>query len=436
MKAQYWRILAGSLCLMVAVGIATFEFVDFEKNVFIEEGAVELSQAPKEVVQEAEPDETLPQTLTLTINKGDTFASLLKKHGISQFQIHRIVQPLAKFYRPQNLRSEHSIAITIAKKQPESSKCDLLELRIRPAIDYEIVVLRNDAGKYEAQKKQIKLTKEVKWVEGSIKESFYEAARRQGIPEKLIHEMIMAYSFDVDFQRSLREGDNFGILFSQYTDPGTNQQKSGELMHAVLTVNKKPSHIYGFKNKGKLNYYDPKGGSVRKGLLRTPVDGARLSSCFGKRKHPILGYTKNHKGVDFAAPPGTPIMASGDGVIDKIGYNGAYGNYIRIRHTGEYSSAYAHLSRFAKGLRRGMKVRQGQVIGYIGSTGRSTGPHLHYEVIRYSKQINPLSIKMLPAGKLTGVQLVAFKKYKEQLDQQCDTLREVYAKGVETVASG
>ncbi len=223
-------------------------------------------------------------------------------------------------------------------------------------------------------------------------------------------ELIRAFSFDVDFQREIQRGDGFDVLFERYLGETGEVVREGNVVYAVLTLSGQPLKVYRHTNgRGFTDYYDEKGQSVRKALLRTPVDGARLTSGYGKRKHPILGYTMMHRGVDFAARKGTTVHAAGNGVIDRMRRNGDYGRYIRVRHKRQYSTAYAHLGRYAKGLRRGRRVKQGQVIGYVGSTGRSTGPHLHYEVLRNGRRINPLKVK-LPAGpRLKGADLAAFQ---------------------------
>ena len=246
-------------------------------------------------------------------------------------------------------------------------------------------------------KRQLK-TKDV-YVEGQISSSLYEAALSQRMPLKLLMELIRIFSFDVDFQREIQREDSFSILFKQHSNA------DGEIVHndtiewAKLTLSGKPLEYakYTSPKSNHTDYYNREGKSVKKTLMRTPVDGARLSSRYGKRKHPILGFTKMHRGVDFAAPKGTPIMAAGDGVIEAVGRKGNYGKYIRIRHNSTYKTAYGHLSRYKRGLKKGKRVKQGTIIGYVGSTGRSTGPHLHYEVIKNGKKTNPLSVR-LPAG--------------------------------------
>ena len=206
-------------------------------------------------------------------------------------------------------------------------------------------------------------------------------------------------------------------MYNQVSDDSGKVVKSDVIKYATLTLSGNPVRIYRFKNKdGHNNYYNEKGHSAEKALMRTPIDGARLSSGFGRRKHPILGYTKMHKGVDFAAPRGTPIYAAGNGTVTYAARKGGYGNFISIRHNGTYTTAYAHMKGFRRGVRKGSRVNQGQVIGYVGTTGRSTGPHLHYEIRKNNRQVNPLRIKMPSGNKLKGKQLVTFLTAKDQID--------------------
>ena len=232
-------------------------------------------------------------------------------------------------------------------------------------------------------------------------------------------ELIRIYSWDVDFQRDINNGDKFEILFEKlFTEKG-EFVRTGNVIYGNLLLRTKKYPLYRYEtSKGTIDYFDDNGRSARKALLRTPINGARLSSRYGKRRHPILGYNKMHRGVDFAAPRGTPIYAAGRGTIVKLGRNGAYGNYIRIRHGSGLETAYAHLSRFRRGLRVGARVPQGKVIGYEGSTGRSTGPHLHYEILKNSRQINPLTLKMVSGKKLTGKELKLFHSKRTKIEKQ------------------
>ncbi len=236
--------------------------------------------------------------------------------------------------------------------------------------------------------------------------------------------MTKLFSYSVDLQRNLRRGDIFEVMVEKTYDPETGFIDPGSILFAVLNLRTGPKTIYRYAvQKDRVEYLNEKGEGIRKALLQTPIRGARISSGFGKRRHPIQGYTKMHRGVDFAAHTGTPIMSAGDGKIKKLGYLGSYGNYILVAHNSLYATAYAHLSRYSKGLRPGAKVKQGQVIGYVGTTGRSTGPHLHYEVHYKGSQVNPHNIKMPSQTNLKGASLAAYMTYIKTISAQLQLLR-------------
>ena len=231
-------------------------------------------------------------------------------------------------------------------------------------------------------------------------------------------EVIKAFSYDVDVQRDIQPGDLYGVVYERFEDEDGNLARTGDVLFASMTLSGKAIGIYRYTDRdGFTDYYDQDGHSLRKALLKTPIDGARISSGFGMRKHPILGYSKMHKGIDFAAPSGTPIYAAGNGTIVKIGRNGGYGNYVKIKHANGYATAYAHLSKFAKGLKNGSKVKQGDVIAYVGSTGRATGPHLHYEVMVSGSQVNPKDVKLPTGTTLTGKELALFETRRNEIDK-------------------
>jgi len=228
--------------------------------------------------------------------------------------------------------------------------------------------------------------------------------------------MINLYAYDIDFQRDIKSGDKFEMLVESFFDETGKKIKDGNVLFSSLTLKDKTVETYLHKVGDRFEYFDSQGNSVRKSLLRTPVNGARISSGFGMRRHPILGYSKMHKGADFAAPTGTPILAAGSGSITYMGVKGGYGNYVQIKHNNDYSTAYGHASRFNKKFRNGSKVKQGDIIAYVGSTGRSTGPHLHFEVIYKGSQINPAKVKATSGIRLSGKDLIKFKLSKSEID--------------------
>ena len=295
---------------------------------------------------------------------------------------------------------------------------DLLSVSLTRGPAQQIVASRNANGRFEAELQMVPTETQIIRASGKIKSSLYQAMAEQGLPHATIAEFIRIFSFDVDFQREVWAGSEFDIAYEYVTTKDGVPVSTDKVLVGSLTVRGTPLRLYRFEPKegGKVGYYDMEGKSSRRLLMRTPVDGARLSSRFGMRRHPVLGYNKMHKGADFAAAAGTPIMAAGDGVIERASWNGGYGRYIKIRHNGEYATAYAHLQGYAPGIKKGKRVRQGQIIGYIGTSGRSTGPHLHYEVLRYQKQVNPLSLK-LPTGQvLKGETLALFQQQRIAID--------------------
>jgi murein DD-endopeptidase MepM/ murein hydrolase activator NlpD len=257
---------------------------------------------------------------------------------------------------------------------------------------------------------------------GVIDDSLYMSAERAALPQDVTISLIKLFSWDVDFQRDVRRGDRFETLFEEVSlEDGSGGTRGGDLLYAALSINGRLLEGYRFEpDEGAGEYFDRNGRSLKKFLMRTPIDGARLSSRFGMRRHPILGYNRMHQGVDFAAPTGTPIYAAGDGTVAVAKRNGGYGRYVRIRHTGEYATAYGHMSRIAQGIVSGRRVQQGQVIGYVGATGRATGPHLHYEVLRNGTQINPLQIKQPANQQLAGAALERFRKEVARIDRLRD----------------
>tara|TARA_B100000614_G_C14518751_1_gene481682 strand:- start:636 stop:1538 length:903 start_codon:yes stop_codon:yes gene_type:complete len=280
-----------------------------------------------------------------------------------------------------------------------------------------ILLTRNlEDNKFNQEIVLTKLNKKIVYKENVILQSLYKSAIDQKIPANTIIEFARIYGFQVDFQRDIRKKDRFQIMYEVFMDDNKKIIESGNIIYANLILSGENNSLYYFDKKGSIGHYDKNGKSIKKALMKTPINGARLSSPFGMRKHPIDGFNKMHKGTDFAAPMGTPIMASGDGVIKKAGWCGGGGNCVVIRHNSTYQTIYAHMSKFASGIRSGVRVKQGQTIGFVGSTGKSTGPHLHYEVIINGKKVNSQTLK-LPSGKiLKGEDRELFETKKIKLD--------------------
>ncbi|MCE9506733.1 MAG: peptidoglycan DD-metalloendopeptidase family protein [Alphaproteobacteria bacterium] len=347
----------------------------------------------------------------VVVGKGDTLMDLLvKKAFVPREDAYRAVQALSKVYNPRDINPGHEITVFF-HKDPSIADPKFKGVRIEKDIINTVTVNRDDDGRYTVNKEEKSVHRTLNGYRGTIDSSLYVDAKAAGVPDGVILDLIKMYSWNVDFQREIHSGDAFEVMYEEYkTEDGKTVRGKGNIVYAKLTLGDNAMPFYRFEDaRGDADYYDNGGRSAKKPLMKTPVDGARLSSGFGMRKHPVLGYSKMHKGVDFAAPRGTPIYAAGDGVIARLGPFSSYGNYIRIRHRAGLETAYAHMSKFKAGLHSGSRVKQGQVIGYIGTTGRSTGPHLHYEVMVNNTQVNPASVK-LPTGKaLKGKELKLFQ---------------------------
>jgi murein DD-endopeptidase MepM/ murein hydrolase activator NlpD len=344
----------------------------------------------------------------ISIGRGDRLLQLLILEGIPRQDAFDAITVLAKVYDLRKLRAGQRVEVIngIVDNVPQSFVGLRFELGNGAR---EISVLRQGTGPFTATDVKKQLQPELVRGSGQIRTSLYVAGLKAGVPPAVMIQLIQIYSFDVDFQREIRKGDTFRVLFRNYYDEDGKLVRQGDILYAALTLGGRDLELFRFTPRnGHMDYFTSEGHGVRKLLMRTPIDGARLTSRFGRRRHPILGYSKMHTGVDFGAPPGTPIYAAGDGMIVTRVRAGGYGNYIKIHHNAHYDTAYAHMQRFAVGMAAGTRVRQGQVIGYVGSSGRATGPHLHYEVHYNGVPVNPLAIR-LPAGrKLAGIDLREF----------------------------
>lgn len=373
------------------------------------------------IVAEEAPEDPI-QRRTVSLRRGDTLMELLLEADVPGAEAQQVVAAMRKVHDPRKLRAGQDF-ILIFEAAAESER--LLGLEFQPAIERSVAVTRTEAG-FKAETVETPLQRRLTVAEGTIDFSFDQAASAAGVPAPVRAVLInQLFSYDVDWQRDIQRGDGFEILYETLTTEDGQVARAGGIVFAALTLSGKRLPVYRFEDdQGVVDYFNAKGESIRKALLRTPIDGARLTSGFGMRRHPILGYSKMHKGVDFAAPTGTPIYAAGNGVVEEVGPKGAYGNYVRIRHNNEIATAYAHLSRFGRNIRRGARVTQGDVIGFVGSTGRSTGPHLHYEVMRRGKQVNPLSVD-LPTGRtLDGKEMKRFRQVVAEIDAQYRAAKE------------
>ena len=369
-----------------------------------------------------QPEWRRPVSRAVKVRRGDTLMTVLTSSGIDRRQGHAAVSALRQVFDPRSLRAGQEITLEFAA-DADGAPDRLLSVSLRESIDREVRVVRSLDDEFTPREIVHEFERRAVRAAGTIEDSLYMAASRAGVPDRIILDLIRMLSFSVDFEREIRPGDRFEILFERFFDEDGSPVKEGEILIAALTRGDKDDTYYRFtpSDNGFPGYFNERGQSVRKTLMRTPIDGARLSSRFGRRRHPILGYTRMHRGVDFRASRGTPIMAAGDGTIEMARWNGAYGRYIRIRHNSTYKTAYAHLSRFKRGIKRGRRVKQGEIIGYVGSTGRSTGPHLHYEVMASGRQVNPLVVRLPTGRKLKGEELTRFRERVIELRVQLAT---------------
>ena len=346
------------------------------------------------------------------IKSGETFDKILEKYKIEKKEITKIKNALKKKINLNKLNTKQIIQFSLDKTNNKIS-----EFYFQISNTQKIYLKRNiKEDKFNKEILSINLEKQIIYKEDIILESLYKGATNQNIPANTIIEFAGIYGFQVDFQRDIRKGDKFQIMYEIYLNEKKEIVETGKILYANLKLSGLDNALYYFDVKGNEGHYDKNGKSVKKALMKTPINGARLSSPFGMRKHPIDGFNKMHRGTDFAAPTGTPIMASGDGVVKKAGWCGGGGNCVKIKHNSTYQTVYAHMSKFARGIKPGVRVKQGQTIGYVGSTGKSTGPHLHYEVIVNGKKVNSQKLK-LPSGKiLKGKERKQFETIKIKLD--------------------
>ena len=331
------------------------------------------------------------------IVQGDTIQKILKKNKIKNREIQTVINEYKKFGKSNQITLGGKIDIIIEKGTEENNSIIKLSIPITKSTTIEIT--KNEENKLISKKIITKLYKRKILAENIIKNNLYSSATQAKINPDTIIEFARIFGFEIDFQRDIRKNDYFKIIYEKYFDETGKFIKSGSILYAHMNVNGRKISLYKFGSDKDYGYFDIHGKSVEKALMKTPINGARLSSPFGMRKHPIQGFNKMHTGTDFAAPMGTPIMASGTGTITRAKWCGGGGNCIKIKHNSTYETIYAHMKSFAKGMKAGKKVRQGQVIGYVGSTGMSTGPHLHYEVIVNGKKVNSQRLK-LPSGKV------------------------------------
>ena len=403
----------GLILLILIVTVFT-SFFNYKKKINLETyndfiDNIYFQKTLREIINNLEPKY---QKIDHKVKSGETFDKILENYSVQKKEIIKIKSTLRKKVNLNKLNTRQVIQFSLDKT---NNKIEEFTFQVS---NTEKIFLKRDFTEDSFDEKiiLIKLKKEIVYKENTILQSLYKSANTQKIPPNIIIEFARIYGFQVDFQRDIRKQDKFQIMYEIYLNEKEEVIETGEILFSNLKLSGQDNSLYYFDKEGSEGHYDKNGKSVKKALMKTPINGARLSSPFGMRKHPIDGFNKMHKGTDFAAPMGTPIMASGDGIIKKAGWCGGGGNCVKIKHNSTYQTVYAHMSKFARGIKSGVRVKQGQTIGYVGSTGKSTGPHLHYEVIINGKKVNSQKLK-LPSGKiLKGKERKLFETKKIKLD--------------------
>lgn len=371
----------------------------------------------------------------IKVKTGENFKEAMLSYGFNSNDVQNIVNSIPKYFGKINPGQDIFITYNYTGMyipdilsdqdiQPVQHKLleqyDPVEIQIRlNRSEEKVIIKRLEDQSFVVNVSKLETEKDTRKVHGYIKTSLYSDALANGVPVAVIHKMLEEYSYDIDFQRDIHENDQFEAIFEEYRDDKSRKVKDGKLLYAALSVHGKWYKMYSFGG----NFYNENGQSIKKSLLKTPVDGARISSKFGMRRHPILGYTRAHKGVDFAAPIGTPIYAAGNGVVVFAGRSNGYGNLVTIKHNGEYSTNYAHMLRFASGISHGKPVKQRQVIGYIGMTGLTSGPHLHFELVKHGEKINPTKHTIQSIDKVASGKMSEFKHFVDSINTQIMSVR-------------
>ena len=367
-------------------------------------------------------DNSIANKKIIKVTAGDSLQKILLKEKIPIEEVNKIYQITKDKINLTKLQKGQTITVIFKKKEDK-----LLISRISFQIDElttAYIYNNKKTNDYEVRLNQKNLEKVNFLAKGVIVNSLFASAQKIDVDAEVVVEFARIFGFEIDFQRDIRKNDEFQIFYERFEDDEGENFKNGNILFAYLKNSGRKIKLYRYKDsKNNIGYFTPDGKSIEKALMKTPINGARLSSGYGMRKHPILGYNKLHQGTDFAARRGTPIMASGSGTVERASWFGAYGKYIRIRHNSTYKTAYAHLSKFGRNIKAGRKVRQGQIIGYVGSTGRSTGPHLHYEVLVNNKRINSQRLKLPSGKKLSKNEMGNFNLEKQKIDQLAEISR-------------
>ena len=430
MKKNHQKIPRNYLIIfLILVFSALLFFVFSSKDFVFKDRQNEREESTKESKKEFKDaysfffnTDFIPNKKIIKVVTGDSLQKILLKEKISKEEVNKIYQKTKGIIDLTKIRQGQTITIVFRTKQnkPSISRITFQVDELSTAYIY----YRNKTDDYEVRLNQKNLERVNFLAKGIIVNSLFASAQKIDVDAEVIVEFARIFGFEIDFQRDIRKNDEFQIFYERFEDDEGENFKNGNILFAYLKNSGRKIKLYRYKDsKNNIGYFTPDGKSIEKALMKTPINGARLSSGYGMRKHPILGYNKLHQGTDFAARRGTPIMASGSGTVERASWFGAYGKYVRIRHNSIYKTAYAHLSKFGRNIKAGRKVRQGQIIGYVGSTGRSTGPHLHYEVLVNNKRINSQRLKLPSGKKLSKNEMGNFNLEKQKIDQLAEISR-------------
>ena len=390
-----------------------------ERNVpanttIVEKSWIETDDGVDEVIQNTE-------VKSVTVKRGDTLMSILTRNGAERWQAKAIYEAMAPVFLAKSLQKGQEIRFTLAPAPSNTGQMEPVKVSLFTGSNHDVSVARNGAGDYVASDEPIELADGIRKKKypkrATLYSSFYDAALNQNLSSDMITRVLRIHSYDADFKRRVQAGDAFEMFFDLKKDDQGQETEPSELLYTAMTLDNETRRFFRFRTPdGVVDFYDQEGNSAKKFLMRKPVKGARFTSGFGMRRHPILRRTKMHTGTDWAAPRGTPILAAGTGIVEEVGRKGGYGNYARIRHANGFKTTYSHMARYAQGMRPGIKVTQGQVIGYVGSTGLSSGPHLHFEVLVNNRHVNPMTIHVPRGRQLTGKLLAKFQRERSRIE--------------------
>jgi murein DD-endopeptidase MepM/ murein hydrolase activator NlpD len=352
--------------------------------------------------------------------RGQSLGDMLQKAGVDKDTTQDLLSATTKAYNPRNLRAGQQVKLLMTPQiggQAGKNRADLMGVLIPVNLERDLMVVRKPDDQFKVMDLKRPIDRNLRLATITIRDNLYQDGAAANVPSSILSELVKTLSYDVDFQRDIHDGDRFDLLYEEQVNDEGAVVRNGGLQYVSYTIDGETKRVYRYNDGERAEFYLENGDALRRSLMRTPIDGARLTSGFGMRLHPVMNYSRMHRGVDFAAPIGTPIYAAGDGTIAFAGRFSGYGNYVKIKHDGDHATAYGHMNNFAGNIRVGARVRQGQVIGYVGRTGMATGPHLHYEVMVNGDQVNPLNVKFAGSNRLTSGQLAQFKAKQQELRQ-------------------